>query len=207
MTRSIVFALLSIFTLIGIGCSDDARPPTEAKRQALSSNARTALDRMKEKDPTLNDFLANNSYGYAIFPHVDKGGLIAGGAFGRGEVYEQGRMVGYAEIQQASIGAQAGGQVFDELIIFKDKETMDRFKNNKLTFEANASAVGLESGKAKNAQFEKGIAVFVMPVKGAMLEASVGGQRFVFTEATSAETSTATTRPSQRTSEVEVHTK
>jgi lipid-binding SYLF domain-containing protein len=205
MTQRFALAFLALFAFVAVGCADDARPATEAKRETLSSQSRAALTLMKEKDTNLDEFM-NNAYGYAIFPNVGKGGLIAGGAFGRGEVYEQGRLIGYAEIQQASIGAQAGGQTFHELIVFKDKEALDRFRNNKLTFEANASAVILKAGAAKNAQFNKsGVAVFVHPVGGAMLEASIAGQRFVFTPI--AGESTATTRPSQHKAEVNVETR
>ena len=50
-----------------------------------------------------------------------KGGAIVGGAYGRGEVYEQGKMVGWADLSQATIGAQLGGQSFSELILFESK--------------------------------------------------------------------------------------
>ena len=31
-----------------------------------------------------------NAYGYAVFPTIGKGGLGIGGAYGKGQVYEQG---------------------------------------------------------------------------------------------------------------------
>jgi lipid-binding SYLF domain-containing protein len=103
-----------------------------------------------------------------------------GGAYGRGVVYEQGRHVGYSDLSQASLGLQAGGQTFSELIVFEDKGALDRFKTGSLDFGADASAVVLESGVATNASFADGIAVVVRPIAGAMVEASIGGQKFSY---------------------------
>jgi hypothetical protein len=41
---------------------------------------------------------------------MTKGGLVVGGAYGRGAVYEQGQHIGYADLPQGSVGLQAGAQ-------------------------------------------------------------------------------------------------
>jgi lipid-binding SYLF domain-containing protein len=111
---------------------------------------------------------------------VGKGGLIAGGAYGRGEVYQGGEMIGFADLSQATIGAQAGGQEFSELIAFESQNALDGFKQNKLRFAANASAVALKSGTAKSARYDDGVAVFIRPTGGLMVEAAIGGQSFSY---------------------------
>jgi len=111
---------------------------------------------------------------------VVKGGAIVGGAYGRGEVYEQGKMIGWADLSQATVGAQLGGQSFSELILFENKATLDSFRNGKLKFATNASAVALKSGAAESAKYTDGVLVFVEPREGLMLEAAVGGQSFSF---------------------------
>ena len=122
----------------------------------------------------------SNAYGYVVFPTVGKGGFIVGGSYGRGEVYEQGRMVGWADISQATVGAQVGGQSFSELILFQTKEALDNFKAGRLKFAANVSAVALKSGAADTAEYQNGTLVFVEPKAGLMLEAAIGGQSFSF---------------------------
>jgi lipid-binding SYLF domain-containing protein len=178
-TMTGMFAAM-LATLLAVGCT--TTPPTEEKRENLLDKSQVALNEMKQADSSLNDFL-NKSYGYAFFPTAGKGGLIIGGAYGRGVVYEQGNFIGYSDITQATVGAQAGGQSFSELIVFENKAALDRFTNGKFTFAANASAVALKSGAAASARYTDGVAIFVKPIAGLMAEASVGGQQFTFSRA------------------------
>ena len=174
--------VLAVAFIAGTGC--ETAPKTEAKRENLVDEAKTTLNSMQNVDPTLASFL-DRAYGYAIFPNVGKGGLVAGGAYGKGDVYEQGKFIGYADLRQGTIGLQAGGQNFSELIVFENKAALDRFTNNQFEFAANASAVALKPGVSKSASFDKGVAVFTQPKGGLMFEAAVGGQQFTFANATS----------------------
>jgi lipid-binding SYLF domain-containing protein len=159
------------------GCS--TAPKSSAERADLKATTNAKYEELMRVDPGLKFFMSK-CYGYALFPSVGKGGLIVGGAYGKGEVFEQGEMIGYCDLSQASIGAQIGGQTYTELIAFQDKASMDKFKKNELTFAAQASAVALKSGASADAKFQNGVAVFTMPNAGAMLEASIGGQSFTF---------------------------
>lgn len=162
------------------GCA--TAPPTEAKRAALSARSNGSLEEMKAHDANLDAFL-DRAYGYAIFPSVGKGGFIVGGGYGRGEVYEQGEFIGYADISQATVGLQAGGGTYSQLIVFKDRDAMDRFKYGKMKLAANASAVALKAGASATARYSDGVAVFTLPQGGLMVEAAIGGQEFGFAPA------------------------
>jgi lipid-binding SYLF domain-containing protein len=95
-------------------------------------------------------------------------------------VYEKGQHVGYADLTQVSVGFQGGLQDYSQLIVFENQAAMDRFKRNEVDFGANASAVVADKGTALTAQFVDGVAVFVRPIKGAMAEASLGGQQITY---------------------------
>jgi lipid-binding SYLF domain-containing protein len=159
------------------GCA--TAPDTEAKKAELHTNVDNTMKRITAMDYSLQKRIAR-AYSYAIFPSVGKGGAIVGGAYGRGEVYEQGKMVGWADLSQATIGAQLGGESFSELILFENKTALDNFKNGTLKFAANVSAVAMKSGAADSARYTDGVLVFVEPTAGLMLEAAVGGQSFSF---------------------------
>jgi hypothetical protein len=89
----------------------------------------------------------------------------AGGAYGRGVVYEQGQHIGYADLTQGTFGLQAGGQTYSELIVFSSAS-----HRTGSTSRRDATAVILKTGTATNARFVDGIGVIVRPIAGAMAE-------------------------------------
>ncbi len=141
--------------------------------------AQETIAAFKEANPRLEVFFAR-SYGYAVFPKVTKGGLVLGGAHGNGTVYEEGKVIGSSSITQYTFGLQVGGQTFREIVFFKDKEALERFKSGDFEFAADVSAVALESGASNALDFSGGVAVFTLASGGLMFEASVGGQQFSF---------------------------
>jgi lipid-binding SYLF domain-containing protein len=126
--------------------------------------------------------LFGKAAGYVIFPNVGKGAYIIGGAAGNGAVYEKGKLVGMATLRQLDIGLQLGGQAFRQAILFQTKRELEHFKKGNYELSGTASAVMIEVGKAKSIEFRDGIAVITMPKAGAMIEVSVGGQKFEYEE-------------------------
>ncbi|MBW2246672.1 MAG: lipid-binding SYLF domain-containing protein [Deltaproteobacteria bacterium] len=154
-----------------------------------------------KKSEAVQPFL-KSAYGYAVFPTVGKAGFGIGGAYGKGQVYRGGKVTGEAKLFKATIGFQLGGQVFSEIIFFKDKRAYDEFTGGNFEFDATASAVAITAGaQAKagtegatagasagpntdtqaKARYHKGMAVFVHIKGGLMYEAAIGGQKFSFT--------------------------
>ncbi len=143
-----------------------------------------------------------NSYAYLVFPNVGKGGLGIGAAHGSGRAYEQGKYVGDVKLNQLSIGAQAGGQAFSQMVFFEDKHAFEDFTRGEFEFDATVQAVaitasatasagssGTTSGAAggKNdattaGKYRKGLAVFTVAKGGLMYQAAVGGQKFKFSK-------------------------
>lgn len=149
---------------------DQSRIITESKDAKAS---------FKKADPSMDD-LFTKSAGYVVFPNVGKGAAGVGGAAGKGTVYEHGVPVGTAQMVQVTVGAQAGGQAYREIIFFENKEALDRFMNNKFEFSGQASAVAVKSGAAADAQYRDGVKVFSQEKGGLMVEASLGGQKFTY---------------------------
>src|SRR4051794_34115191 len=179
-TRSIAIAVVAAALAAAVpqlGCNTAPKEPADQATLASASNA--ALDGFKNADPSLSDLL-DKSVGYAVFPDVGKAGFAIGGSYGKGEVFENGSRVGYADITQATFGLQIGAQTFGELIIFLRPEDLKEFKENRFALTGNVSAVVIKSGAAATMDTGKGVVIFVRAKGGAMAEASVGGQRFRF---------------------------
>lgn len=171
--------MLVLIVVAGLMVSCATAPSSSEDKQALITEAATRMQQIKTEYPGVGE-LVKRGYGYSLFPKVGKGGLGVGAAYGRGVVYEQERHIGYSDLTQGSVGLQAGGQTFSELLVFENKSALDRFKEGRLDFAADASAVVLKTGVATNATFVNGVAVVVSPIGGAMLEAAIGGQQFTY---------------------------
>lgn len=178
MKKTICLATWMMLMMLGVGCA--TAPETESDRQLLIRQSESMLKQMQAEDITLERFISR-SYGYAIFPHVGKGGFGVGGAYGRGVVYEKGQMIGYSDLTQATVGLQAGGQSQAELIVFESRIDLNRFTAGKFAFAANLSAVLLKTGAGDTAKYTDGVAIFIKPIAGAMFEAALGGQQFTYT--------------------------
>lgn len=149
------------------------------EQKEIINDAKKAKAAFNQKDPAMSKIFAS-AEGYVIFPNVGKGAYVVGGAAGNGAVYENGNLVGMAKLKQIDVGLQVGGQAYRQVIFFKTEEALNRFKSGNFEFAGNASAVVLEDGKAVSIEFRNDVAVVTMPKAGAMVEVSVGGQKFEY---------------------------
>lgn len=146
--------------------------------EELHGEVQAAIDRMESKHPGLKELL-RRARGYAVFPSVGKAAAVVGVAFGKGEVFDRGRLVGYAGLVQATLGVQLGGQTFSEIITFKTKQALERFKQGRMKFAANASVALVKAGAAASVNLEPDAAVFVDSEGGLFVDADIGTQKFV----------------------------
>jgi len=179
MRKGAIYGLVTIWLIVVLGMSAWAAwdPMQEEKEKAAVEET---ITQFKGADPSMKVFF-EKAYGYVVFPGIGKGGFIIGGGYGDGWVYEKGTLIGRATVTQLTVGAQIGGQSFSEIIFFADKKTLDDFKKGNWELSAQASAILVKEGASKDSSYDHGVAVFTMPKKGAMAEASVGGQKFKYT--------------------------
>ena len=149
------------------------------RRQAVHKQVVAKIAELKKADPGINRFF-KNAAGYVVFASVGKLGFIVAGGHGTGELFEKGRVVGAASVSLGSVGLQAGVQEFSQIVFFKDKAAVERFKQNKFEFTANASAVIITAGASKAVDYRDGVVVFTHATSGAMVEAALGTQKFSF---------------------------
>jgi lipid-binding SYLF domain-containing protein len=180
-TKLSALMTLSTAALLLAACGTTPNTGTYEDRNLLHDRVTSSLTDFKATDPSLNDMMGR-AYGYAIFPNVVTAAVGIGGGHGDGEVYQGSRLVGRADISQASIGAQLGGQRFSELILFEDEHSLNEFEHGTVEFDARASAVAASKGAAATANYDKGVIVFTLPQSGLMAQAAIGGQKFRYVD-------------------------
>lgn len=181
--RALLITIISSIGLVGIAAADDYADTVQLFKNAGQSG--TFFDK---------------AYGYAVFPTVGKGALGIGGARGKGRVYAQGVHVGDTTLTQVSIGFQAGGQAYSQIVFFEDERAFREFTSGEFGFGAGVSAVAITaaasatasttgnsagiSGGKKDAtttgEYFKGMAVFTIAKGGLMYEAALAGQKFSY---------------------------
>ncbi|RRJ83828.1 YSC84-related protein [Aestuariirhabdus litorea] len=170
-----------------------------------------AAQKVEDYSETINNFkkidqvrpFFSSAHGYAVFPTIGKGGMFIGGAYGKGQVYRGGKVVGVTSVTDLSIGFQLGGQAYSQVIFFKDQRAFDAFTQGNFEFGAKAGAIAVTSsanaqtstgggtsagaatsaeagGKQARADYYKGMLVFVLGKGGLMFEATVAGQKYSF---------------------------
>ena len=178
--RTSFSALKFVIVLAALAMGSAAMGQSTRKEKKLVRDCREAQSGFVASDGLMKT-LFTNSYGYVIFPNVGKGGIGVGGAAGNGILYERGSIIGKAKLSQLSIGFQFGGQVYREVIFFESKADLDRFKENRFEFSAQASAVAVTKGVSANVKYKEGVMIFTQQKGGLMYEASIGGQKFSYT--------------------------
>ena len=142
------------------------------------------------------------AHGYAVFPSVGKGGLGIGGSHGKGQVYRGGQVIGFTSTSDISIGLQAGGQAYSQIIFFENEEALTIFTGGNFEFDASASAIAVQataeagagtegtgssaSGSktaeksTAGAEYHKGMVTFTMAKGGLMYAATIAGQKYTY---------------------------
>jgi lipid-binding SYLF domain-containing protein len=151
----------------------------DESQERIIQDSKEARASFLKSDASMGN-LFRHAAGYAIFPNVGKGAVGVGGAAGKGAVYQKGAVVGTAQMVQVTVGAQAGGQAYREIIFFETTGALDRFMHNKVEFSGQASAIAVKAGAASNGNYREGVVVFSQEKGGLMLEASLGGQKFTY---------------------------
>jgi lipid-binding SYLF domain-containing protein len=142
----------------------------------------------------------DSAYGYAVWKRIGRGGFGIGGATGRGQVYLDGKVTGFSRLVDVTIGLQAGGQAYRQVVFFENRAAYDRFTGGEFEFDASASAVAVTAsaqasagtrgtqataggggpGTGVGGGYQNGLQVFTIAEGGLMYQATIGGQSYNF---------------------------
>src|SRR5947207_12790829 len=110
-------------------------------RSALADSYSDTVTLFKNAGESASFF--NTCYGYAVFPTIGKAGLVVGGAHGKGRVYVHGKYLGDASVTQLSVGLQAGGQAYSQIVFLEDERGFKDFTSGHFELGADDSAVAM----------------------------------------------------------------
>ena len=174
---ALILALASVW--IGCGVARAWEPDPESKAEL---RAAAAVDRFRKQPRTEHYF--DKAHGYAVLHSVGRLGFGFGGAYGRGFVVEQGRLIGKTGFWQFTSGIQAGAKYFSMIIFFKDKEALEYYKTGALQFMGQAGIAAGTVGAASTPAYNEGVAIVTVSRLGLMFEFSYSGARFTYKQLT-----------------------
>lgn len=163
--------LLASLAVLG-GCST---APAVEDRATFIAEANAARGWFERNVTGLSTQL-DRSAGYAVFPGVGQWGLIfSGGQFGRGLVANANdQQIGWAALNTASFGLQAGGRGFKLLAVFQDEATFRKYQDGQLAGSTSAVAVAGEAARSGTAPFVNGVAIYHGDSTGLMAGVNLG---------------------------------
>jgi lipid-binding SYLF domain-containing protein len=200
--KHVILLAASVFAAIASTAFADSNSVSNLKKAAGEIpkekdglSVQSALVEFEKVDQMTAYF--ENCYGVAVFPTIAKGGLGVGGSHGAGWVFRQGDYTGMVKMTQVTVGWQAGGQAYSQVIFFENEATYLNFTSGEFEFGAQASAVAITAGASASAStaggatagagssqakldYTGGMAVFTVAKGGLMYEAALGGQKFKF---------------------------
>ena len=170
---ALILALATVWIGCGVARAWEPDPESKAEQRAAA-----AVERFRKQPRTEHYF--DNAHGYAVLHSVGRLGLGFGGAYGRGFVVEQDRLIGKTGFWQFTSGIQAGAKYFSMIIFFKDKEALEYFKLRKLELMGTAGFSLATVGASKDPAYNQGVAIFTRTKFGLMGEAAVAGAKFTY---------------------------
>jgi lipid-binding SYLF domain-containing protein len=171
------WAVAAMLATMMAGCGTNPNPGDSVDRQLLSERTQAAIHDFKETDPSIQRFF-DTAHAYVVFPAVVTAAVGVGGAHGDGEVFQNGKLIGYADVSQGSVGVQLGAQKYAEVLFFENEGSFVDFKYSTLEFDARATAIAASRGAAAAADYRRGVITFTLPESGLMAQAAIGGQKF-----------------------------
>ncbi len=172
----LILLALSAFSI----CALAENELTKEEQNEINLNYNKTIKSFMKNNKIVTN-LVYNSHAYVVFPSIAKGGIFFGGAYGEGRAYIKGFWVGDITLKQYTVGIQAGGQVYSEIIFFKTEDAFEKFKKDGFEDSTQSSVVPIYSGVSLDVDFAKNVQVYTSSSVGLMLEATTGAQNFTYT--------------------------
>ncbi len=148
MRKSLRFALV----LLALAQQLPAQNTSAGEQsKSLIDQASRAMRLFRQTDPSMKRFFFR-SVGWAVYPRIANAGVLLGGAYGKGVVYQRGVIIGFSELRQFTAGLQLGGRQYSEIVFFADKPTLQRFRQGRIKIDPDTQGIRTARGNAADAR-------------------------------------------------------
>ncbi len=174
------YLALSIAALVLLGAQSVVAQEVDrkqARRAAIDEMARQSIDRLLADSERARG-LFDNTVAYAVFDNFKFTFLLSGGGGVGVAVDRTNGSRTYMKMGTGGVGLGLGGQSYQVVFLFENKQTFERFVNKGWQADLAANAVAGTSGKNAPATFTQGLAVFQMTNKGLMAQADISGTKY-----------------------------
>lgn len=176
---NLLFLAMSSLTMTAFGLSTVPVAQAETAAQ-LTQDATQALNRLYKANPTAA-MLSKHAKAVLVFPKVIKAGLVFGGSYGEGVLFEGGKESGYYNTVSASWGLQAGAQTYGyALFLMSDKALKYLHESHGWEVGVGPSVVVVNAGVAKNlssSTLQDDAYAFIFDQQGLMASLSLEGTK------------------------------
>ena len=151
-----------------------------ASKAELNSSSKQALDSLVASVPAAAA-MKSKAVAILVFPTITKAGLMIGGQYGDGVLWQGGKAVGYYNTSGASYGLQAGAQQYGYAMFFMKKKALDAL-NAAEGFEVGVgpSVVVVDQGMGKSmttTTMNDDVYAFIFGQKGLMAGIGIQGNK------------------------------
>jgi len=177
-TISSIIQVIFLILILGFFLINNSYAATS---EEINVSVDVALKRFVKEVKGAAEFL-DAAKGVLVIPKVIQGGFIIGAEYGEGALRIGGKTVGYYNIAAGSFGYQIGAQQKDIMLVFMNKDALEKFRASK-GWQAGVDGtvaminIGAE-GSIDSRKIKEPIVGFVFGQKGLMAGVSIKGAKF-----------------------------
>ena len=164
-----------------LGCATNGADGEAAKRQAILDMKEEALSHLFSARPELKAQV-REAPGYGVFSNANVNLVLASVSGGEGVVEDNHRRTHtFMKMGEVGIGLGLGVKDFRAVLVFHDRETMEKFVNSGWEFGAHADAAakaGTRGGAVAGELLLDGITVYQLTESGLALQATIKGTKY-----------------------------
>lgn len=128
-SASLAAAAMGLMAAMPASAQDIGHMDGVKARPELDAKIASTLQQCAQVAPSCGDTTANAA-GVLVFPSVLTVDLGVGGSGGSGALVENGKIVGYYDVGEASAGAQLGIKEASQVYVVRDQDTLAKLTDN-----------------------------------------------------------------------------